>query len=141
MKKLKITLVIALALVMVFGMTACSPSTDLNEDVYNKSEVIEHAKEMIYIVNTMDYEAVWNVLREDCQQNITPESIAKEWDETMQTTGEFEAFYKTTVTGGYDGDEGMDFAVVEFVCQYENGRITFTVTMDPNLEYVGIYME
>jgi hypothetical protein len=127
------------ALLAVLSLTACSGSK--LADAYSKDEVIARGEEMVELINTLDYEAVCGELREDLQDQLTPQQLKDAWDSGLMAAGAFEEFSQVVTAGQTDSSTGEDYAVAVLVCKYENSTLTFTISMDTNLDIVGLYMK
>ncbi|MBP8639911.1 MAG: DUF3887 domain-containing protein [Oscillospiraceae bacterium] len=127
------------AIVLLLSLAACSSSK--LADIYKEDEVSTRAKSVVDTINTLDYDAVVAVLREDLQSQITSESLKSAWGPLLDEAGAFKE-YKTVVTYGQkDKATEEDYAVCVLVCTYENASRTFTISMDKDLEIVGLYMK
>lgn len=136
MKKLMASFI---AFALLFSLVACS--SNKLADIYNEDDVSARAKSVVETINTLDYDAIVAVLREDLQSQITSESLESAWGPLLDEAGAFKE-YKTVVTYGQkDKTTDEDYAVCVLVCKYENASRTFTISMDKDLEVVGLYMK
>ena len=136
MKKFLISLT-AFALLLSFA--ACSSSK--LADIYSEDEVVARAKGFVDIINTLDYDAVVSDIREDLQSQVTSESLKSAWGPLLDEAGAFKEYKTVVAYGQKDKTTGEDYAVCVLVCKYENASRTFTISMDKNLEIVGLYMK
>ena len=120
------------------AMTGCTYG--FPED-FDKEEVITAAEEVIAVVNEYDYEGLVALIREDLQDNVTAEEFEEEWDEALRELGEFESFGTTVLSGETDMNTGEDFALCAYRCFYAEGKATFTVYFDSNMEMTAIYLK
>jgi len=128
------------ALMAVVLMSVCGCTYGFPED-YDKDEVIKAAEEVIAVVNTYDYEGLVELLRDDLQDNITAEEFKESWDEALRGLGEFESFGTPVLSGETDMNTGEDFALCAYRCYYKDGKATFTLYFDSNLELTAIYLK
>ena len=124
---------------VVLSLAACSGGK--LSDAYSEDEVIARGEGMVELINTLDYEAVCSELREDLQDQLTPQQLKDAWDSGLTAAGAFEKFSQVVTAGQKDSTTGEDYAVVVLVCKYENSTLTFTISMDTNLDIVGLYMK
>lgn len=73
---------LSLALLMLLSLAACG-SAGLSEE-YDEAEVLARAKELVLLINTLDYEAVCGQLREDLSGAISPEELENAWGESLE---------------------------------------------------------
>lgn len=136
MKKILITL---FAIALTLSLAACG-SNNL-ADSFSEEEVIANAKSYVETINTLDYEAVVAGLREDLQSQVTAESLESAWGPLLDEAGEFEKYTTVVVYGQKDQTTQEDYAVCVLVCKYENASRTFTISMDKDYKFVGLYMK
>lgn len=128
-----------LSAALLFSLAACS-SNKLAE-VFSEDEVIANAKSYVETINTLDYEAVVAGLREDLQAQVTAESLESAWSPLLSEAGKFEKYTTVVAYGQNDQSTQEDYAVCVLVCKYENASRTFTLSMDKDYEFIGLYMK
>jgi len=138
-KSIKKNIAMLLAGIM-FITGICGCTYGFPED-FDKEEVITAAEEVIAVVNEYDYEGLVALIREDLQDNVTAEEFKEEWDEALKELGEFESFGTPVLSGETDMNTGDDFALVAYRCYYAEGKATFTVYFDSNMEMTAIYLK
>ena len=136
MRKILITL---FAIALMLSLAACG-SNNL-ADSFSEEEVIANAKSYVETINTLDYEAVVAGLREDLQSQVTAESLESAWGPLLDEAGKFEKYTTVVVYGQKDQTTQEDYAVCVLVCKYENASRTFTISMDKDYKFVGLYMK
>jgi len=136
MKKILITL---FAIALTLSLAACG-SNNL-ADSFSEEEVIANSKSYVETINTLDYEAVVAGLREDLQSQVTAESLESAWGPLLDEAGKFEKYTTVVVYGQKDQTTQEDYAVCVLVCKYENASRTFTISMDKDYKFVGLYMK
>lgn len=130
---------LSLALLMLLSLAACG-SAGLSEE-YDEAEVLARAKELVLLINTLDYEAVCGQLREDLSGAISPEELENAWDESLEKAGAFVEFKSAAAASQESKSTGENYAVAVLVCKYENASLTYTIFMDVDLNIVGMYMK
>lgn len=140
MKK-KITTLIAVlfSLALMCSMVACS-SQKLSAD-YNEDEVIARAKEVVDTAFTLDFAATVDLLREDLKSQLSVDDLSKSWGEILAKVGKFEDYKKVATAGQKSESTEEEYAVAVVICDCENGTATFTISMDKDLEIVGMYLK
>lgn len=130
---------LSLALLMLLSLAACG-SSGLSEE-YNEAEVLARAEELVLLINTLDYEAVCGQLREDLSGAISPEELENAWGESLEKAGAFVEFKSAAAASQESKSTGENYAVAVLVCKYENASLTYTISMDMELNIVGMYMK
>ena len=131
----------ALVFALVFALCLSSCSGAKLADTFDEDEVITRAKEVVEIINTLDYAAMTAELREDLQDDLTPDKLKESWDPLLSEADSFTEFKSVTTAGQKSKETGEDYAIVVLVCKYENSTRTITLVMDTELALVGMYMK
>lgn len=137
---MKKALCFVLILAALLSLSACGAGTGLPEG-FEETAVLARAEELITLINTKDYTAVVSQLRDDLESAITPEELEAAWGPALEKAGAFVEVTKAVVSGTKDQATGEDYAVAILVCKYENASLTYTISVDANLEIVGMYMK
>lgn len=128
-----------LILMLVITLSACTSSK--LADSYKEKDVIARAKEVVNVINTLDYNAMNAEMRGDLQNQLTADSLKSALDKTLTKAGTFKE-YKSIVTAGQKSKStGEDYATVILTCTYQNSTHIFTINMDANLDIVGMYLK
>lgn len=125
-----------LASILVLSLAACS-SAKLSED-YSEDEVISRAKEVVELINVLDYSAINAELRDDLKDTLTTEKLENALEKKVGDAGDFSEYSTVTTAGQKSKSTGEDYATVVLVCKYENATITYVISMDKNMDIVGI---
>jgi len=136
MKRNRILLFVLLFLVILSGCT----STKLAES-YDENTVIERGKKVVELINTQDFDLVNAELRDDLEDQLTADQLKDAMGQKLMDAGSFVAFQSVSTLGQKSKSTGEDYATVVLVGEYENGTLVFTITMDSNLDLVGLYLK
>jgi len=136
---MKKTSFVLFAIALILSLAACT--SNKLADVFGEDEVISNAKSYVETINTLDYKAVVAGLREDLQSQVTAESLESAWGPLLSEAGKFEKYTTVVVYGQKDQTTQEDYAVCVLVCKYENASYTFTLSMDKDYEFIGLYMK
>jgi hypothetical protein len=128
-----------MALVFILSLAGCA-SVKL-ADIYSEDEVITRAQECISVINTHDYDAMNEQLREDLRDQLTSVQLEEAWSPILTEAGDFQEYTTTAVIGQKDQSTGEDYATAILACQYENTSLTFTIIIDKDMEVVGMYIK
>ena len=136
---MKKAMILAMVLALIWLLSACGGAK--LADIYDEDEVTARAKEVVDVINTLDYEAMANVVREDLQDQLTADTLRDAWDPLLSKARDLEEYKSVTVIGQKSQSTGEDYAVAVLACKYENATRAFTISMDQNLDIVGLYMK
>lgn len=136
--------VVLLTLVLLVGFVAILLSgcgaTKLAES-FNEDEVISLAEEVIGLMSNGDYEAITNKVREDLRKDLSPEVLKNAADLVLKNAGGFKQFQKSSVIGQKSKSTGEDYAVAIVITEYENKKVTYTISFNTDMEIVGFYLK
>lgn len=124
---------------LILSLSACS-STKLS-DAFKEDEVISRAEKTVAVISTLDYDAIVPEFRDDLESQVTPEQLENAWSKQLNAAGKFVKYSSETVFGQKDKSTGEDYAVAVLVCKYENSTLTYTISMDKDLNIIGMYMK
>lgn len=136
---MKKALIFLFAIALILSLAACGESK--LADAFSEEEVIANAESYVETINTLDFEAVVAGLREDLQSQVTAESLESAWGPLLDKAGKFEKYTTVVVYGQKDKTTQEDYAVCVLVCKYENASRTFTLSMDKDYKFIGLYMK
>lgn len=136
----KFTLSCVCLLTICCLLSGCT-GNKLAED-FNKEEVKAAAEEIVELVNSDDFDTIIDVRAEEKLKNaLTVEDLEKAKSVVMNDAGEFQSFKSVSVIGEKDKTKDQDWAVAIVIAQYENQKVTYTITFDSEMELIGIYMK
>lgn len=136
MKKVKMILLVMLVMSV---LTACGAGK-LSEN-YVEDDVIAKAQQVVELFNEKDYQAVTDMVREDLKEQLSADVLKNALDEKLTSAGEFVEYSQSAAAGQQDKSTGEDYAIAVLICKYENSNLTFTISMDEDMNLVGIYMK
>ena len=134
MKRLRNFIIVVLVVIMTLTMAACAKSAfEFDEDA-----AIQHAKEVIDIVNTKDYEAIYNAFGDDVKKLLTVDSIKASFEPILDPLGTFVAFESAKAIGSVDKD-GKEFINVYVKTIYKDVTHVYNVAFDRDLSLQGFF--
>ena len=136
MKKITAALVLT---ALCLSLAACSAPT--LSDKFDEDEVIGRSKQMVSLLNQFDYEAVVSEFREDLQAQLSAEELESALDETLVSAGAFKSVSSSAAYSQQNDAANEEYATCVLVCDYESAKLTFTISMDEELDIVGLYMK
>lgn len=132
---------ISMVLVMIlaaFLLTGCS-STKLAEG-FDEAAVKETAQEAVDFLIAGEYGECVAMMSQEMQAALTAEDLAAAAEGVNAQVGAFRKYESIAVVGQKDS-AGVDCAVAVVVASFEKGKVTYTVSLNANMEVVGFWMK
>ena len=130
-----------LFILLVFSITLSACNSVKLADIYDENIVTERAKEVVEMINSQDYDKVNAEIRDDLQDRLTSNQLKDAIGAKLVEAGAFIEYQSITTLGQKSKTSGEDYATVVLVGKYEKSTIVFTITMDSNLDIVGLYVK
>lgn len=130
-----------LFILLVFSITLSACTSGKLADIYDENIVTERAKEVVEMINSQDYEKVNAEIRDDLQDQLTSNQLKDAIGAKLVEAGAFIEYQSITTLGQKSKTSGEDYATVVLVGKYENSTVVFTISMDSNLDIVGLYVK
>ncbi len=127
-------------LICTIALSACTSATKL-ADIYDEKIVTERAKEIVEMINSQDFDKVNAEIRTDLQDRLTSNQLKDAIGAKLVESGAFIEFPSITTFGQKSKTSGEDYATAVLVGKYEKSTLVFTITMDSNLDIVGLYVK
>jgi len=80
-------------------------------------------------------------LRDDLEDQLTSDQLKDAMEQKLIEAGSFLEYQSISTLGQKSKSTGEDYATVVLVGKYENSSLVFTITMDSNLDLVGLYLK
>ena len=132
--------IIALLLLLVAVLSLSGCGKNALADCFDESEVNTKAEEICMLLANRDYDTIYTMFREDIRSDLTPEYLEEQLDDIFEASGDFVKF-RGTACAGQTTEEGEDYAIAMIIAKFENGKITFTISFDQNMELIGLYVK
>jgi hypothetical protein len=136
---MKLIRILFILLVFSITLTACT-STKL-ADIYDENIVTERAKEVVEMMNAQAFDKVNAEIRDDLQDQLTSSKLNEVIGAKLAEAGAFIEYQSITTLGQKSKASGEDYATVVLVGKYEKSTVVFTISMDSNLDIVGLYVK
>ena len=127
-----------LSILLSFSLVGCGSVPKLAEQ-YSEEEVLTHALEAIELVNEEDYDGLIDLIRDDLITTELQEALKTEINPIISKVGNYVEYTRYQTTSTKD-ENGYEYAVIAIICKYENGELTYTISLDENYELVGIFV-
>ncbi|NLA87610.1 MAG: DUF3887 domain-containing protein [Clostridiales bacterium] len=135
MKRLRKFLIFVLVAVVTLTMAACAAKSAFE---FDEDAAIERAKEVIDIVQSQDYEAIFNAFGDDTRKLTTVDGIKASFEPVFEITGAFIEI-KSSETLGLIAKDGNKYINVYVKASYEKGTFVNTVSFDTDLNLQGFF--
>jgi hypothetical protein len=130
-----------LFILLVFSITLSACTSGKLADIYDETIVTERAKEVVEMINAQDYDKVNAEIRDDLQDQLTSNRLKDAIGAKLVEAGAFIEYPSITTLGQKSKTSGEDYATVVLVGKYEKSTIVFSISMDSNLDIVGLYVK
>lgn len=135
MKKITRFMTLVLAAVLALSLTACAPKNAFD---FDKDAAIQRAKEVLDVVKTQDYEAIYNAFSDNAKKLTTVDGIKAAFAPLSEQMGAFKELKSTDAISLITKD-GTKYIHVYLKATYEKGSYIHTVTFDPDLNLEGFF--
>lgn len=125
---------------LVFSITLSACASTKLADTYDEKIVTERAKEVVEMMNAQSFDKVNAEIRDDLQDQLTSSKLKEAIGAKLAEAGAFIDYPSISTLGQKSKTSGEDYATVVLVGKYENGTVVYTITMDTNLDIVGLYV-
>ena len=138
MKK-KLTAALALALTVSMALSGCTITHPLSEE-FDEAVVTDAAQAILVKIVDGDYQAVVDAFRDDVVDaySVNAQTIEDIITDAQKGAGDYVSIEETLVLGGKSKDFDEPFADVSIYCEYEKEDIIFEMSLDTNLELIGL---
>ena len=130
-----------LFILLVFSITLSACTSAKLADKYDENIVTERAKKVVEMINSQDYDKVNAEIRHDLQDQLTSDKLKDAIGAKLVEAGAFIEYQSITTLGQKSKTSGEDYATVVLVGKYEKSTVVFTISMDSNLDIVGLYVK
>lgn len=134
-------LIRTLFILLVFSITLAACTSAKLADIYDEKIVTERAKEVVEMINSQDYDQVNAEIRDDLQDQLTTNQLKDAIGARLVDAGAFIEYQSITALGQKSKTSGENYATVVLVGKYEKSTVVFTISMDSNLDIVGLYVK
>lgn len=125
---------------LVFSITLSACASTKLADTYDEKIVTERAKEVVEMMNAQSFDKVNAEIRDDLQDQLTSSKLKEAIGAKLAEAGAFIEYPSISTLGQKSKTSGEDYATVVLVGKYENSTVVYTITMDTNLDIVGLYV-
>lgn len=115
-------------------LSGCQPESAGLPDSFDEEKVKEEALHSVNLFNERDYQGILDMGCQELKELMTAEEFAEQCDPVLDKRGEFREIKKTVFLSSKDKKKEAEYGGTVMVGDYENGRITFHIIFDENME-------
>lgn len=120
-------------------LTACS-STNIPEG-FSETELTNKVNEIVSLLNDNKVNEVYSLFRSDVQAMLKLEDLEVIIQDKFEQVGTFKEVTQIAFTDTKDPSTSELYAVVIVVCEHEEGKTTYTLSFNEELELVGFFVK
>lgn len=122
-------------------LSGCQPESARLPDSFDEEKVKEKAMCSIDHFNARDYQGILDMGCQEMKEFITAEEFAEQCDPMLDKRGKFREIKKTVFLSSKDKKKDAEYGGTVMVGDYENGRITYHIMFDENMEMVEFLVQ
>ena len=134
-KRLWLLLVVLSALFLLAG---CKVSGNPLPEGMEEETVLERGREVVALLNSGDYQEVYDLLREDARETSSPEAIQSYMEERLDKAGAYKSEDETMTTGQKIKDTGEEYGTAVLYCKHEKKSMIYRIAYSADMELMGI---
>lgn len=108
---------------------------------FDEQTVKDTATEVVADSSKGDYESIWNMFSKEMQAALSAADLTKSIQTNFANPGVFKKIKDIAVVGQKDKKTNTDQAVAVVVAEYENQKITYTISFNTDMKISGFYMK
>lgn len=136
MKTIKRSAVILMTVSILLAFSACATSPF----DYDKDAAAKQAEEVVTVINTRDYDAIYSMFHESLKSLISAAELEEAWEPYLEPAGAFVKINKIDTAGQLDENDDP-YIVAAASCKYENKTYVYTIIFDTDLNVTGLYLK
>ncbi len=134
-KRLWLLLVVLSALFLLAG---CKVSGNPLPEGMEEETVLERGREVVALLNSGDYQEVYDLLREDARETSSPEAIQSYMEERLDKAGAYKSEDEAMATGQKIKDTGEEYGTAVLYCKHEKKSMIYRIAYSADMELMGI---
>ena len=134
-KRLWLLLVVLSALFLLAG---CKVSGNPLPEGMEEETVLERGREVVALLNSGDYQEVYDLLREDARETSSPEAIQSYMEERLDKAGAYKSETEAMATGQKLKDTGEEYGTAVLYCKHEKKSVMYRVAYSLDMELMGV---
>ena len=134
-KRLRFFTAILAALLLLSG---CKVSGNPLPEGMDEDTVLEQGREIAALLNSGEYQAVWDGLRSDARETSSPEAIQAYMEQRLEKAGAYRSEEDAMATGQTLKDTGESYATAVLYCKHEKKSLMYRIAYSTDMELMGI---
>lgn len=131
----------AVMLLLAVSLAACGRSGKLSEK-FDEETVKAAAEALVDCINADDVEGFCSVpMSDEMKTTMTPEYTQSVFEQYIGNRGAFVEYESNTVVGATRQGTNEDCAAAVVVAEYENQKVTYTISYDADMNLIGFYLK
>lgn len=126
----------ALAALLLLG--GCKVSGNPLPEGMDEDAVLEQGREIVALLNSGDYQTVYDSLRADARETSSPEAIQTYMEQRLGKAGAYRSEDEAMATGQTLKDTGESYATAVLYCKHEKKNLMYRVAYSTDMELMGI---
>ena len=132
-KRLWLLLVVLSALFLLAG---CKVSGNPLPEGMEEETVLERGREVVALLNSGDYQEVYDLLREDARETSSPEAIQSYMEERLDKAGAYKSEDEAMATGQKIKDTGEEYGTAVLYCKHEKKTLVYRIAFSTEMELI-----
>lgn len=128
----------AAALAALLLLSGCKISGNPLPEGMDEDTVLERGREVAALLNSGDYQEVWDSLRSDARETSSPEAIEGYMEERLEKAGAYKSEEEAMATGQTLKDTGESYATAVLYCKHEKKSLMYRIAYSTDMELMGI---
>lgn len=134
-KKFALLLAALSALLLLSG---CKVSGNPLPEGMEEETVLSEGREIAALLNSGDYQEVYDLLREDARETSSPEAIQSYMAQRLDKAGAYVREDEAMATGQKLKDTGEEYGTAVLYCEHEKKSVIYRVAFSTGMELMGI---
>ena len=134
MKRTMHRLALGLAALLMLSLLSGCRGTPLPEGM-DEEELLSAGQEVVELLVAGEYQAVYDLFREDIRSTLTVEQIQALFQEMLEEAGALEGLDDSRVQGS---TEGEPHGIAELYYDFAHDTVRFRVAFDLELQLIGV---
>lgn len=128
----------AAALAALVLLSGCKVSGNPLPEGMEEGAVLEQGREIVTLLNSGEYQAVYDSLRADAQETSSPEAIQSYMEERLEKAGAYKREEDAMATGQTLKETSEKYGTAVFYCKHEKKNLMYRVAYSTDMELMGI---
>lgn len=134
MRAIKTFLFLLLSLVLLAGCQGKALPDGMEERT-----LLNAGRDVMLLVVEGAYDEVWDCLRADVAETVTPEDIANLAHAQLDGSGDYRQIDGSMTTS--QTSDGETYGVAVLYCEFSKNDILFRLAFDPNMSLIGLNIQ